>query len=92
MEKEGLEKKKAVLSRIAPTKTDDIPPMNLVGKNGGFLDSLRQVQANNHTRTTLAPLDGRDATRYCLSEMGGNMTTSLWVDPLTSLPIRVEMR
>src|SRR5262249_28539527 len=76
---------------IARTKTDEIPPMSLVGKNCGFLDSLRQIQANNDTLTTLAELDGRDVAKYCLREMEGNVTTSLWVDPRTKLPIRVEI-
>ena len=90
VETEGLAKKKAVLSHIARTKTDDLPPMSLVGKDG-FINRLRELQASKNTLSTLADLDGRDATKYCLKEREGNMTTSLWVDPLTKLPIRVEI-
>lgn len=91
VEEEGLARKKAVLSNIARTRTDGIPPMSLVGKNCGFLDSLRLIQADNDTLTTLEELDGREVLKHQLREMEGNVTTSLWVDLQTNLPIRVEI-
>jgi hypothetical protein len=89
VEERGLANKKAVLSHIARTKTDDIPPMSMLGRNRGFLESLRELQDNKNTRTTRAKLDGREVAKYRLKE--GNTTTSLWVDPQTKLPIRVEI-
>jgi hypothetical protein len=89
VEKGGLAKKEATLSRIAWTKTDNIPPMSLLGKNRGFLDSLRDLQASKNTLSTRAELDGRQVAKYRLKD--GNRTMSLWVDPQTKLPIRVEI-
>jgi hypothetical protein len=89
VEERGLAKKEAVLSHIARTKTDDLPPMSLLGKNRGFLDGLRELQANVNTVTTREKLDGREAAKYRLKE--GNKTTSVWVDPASKLPIRIEI-
>ena len=89
VEGRGLAKKKAFLSRISGTKTDDIPPMSMLGKDRGFLDGLRELQANENTLDTRAELDGREVAKFRLRE--GNRTTSLWVDPRTKLPVRVEI-
>lgn len=89
VEQRGLAKKEAILSRIAWTKTDDIPPMSLLGKDRGFLDTLRQLQADQTTLTTRATLDGRDVVKY--RRRADHTTTSVWVNPTTKLPIRVEI-
>lgn len=88
VEGKGLAKKSAVLSRIGRTKTDDIKPMSDLGANRAFLDSLRGLQANKGTLFTTTDLDGREVAKYRLRD--GNETSSLWVDPRTKLPIRIE--
>lgn len=88
VEEKGLAKKIAILSRIGRTKTDDIKPMSDLGENRAFLDSLRELQAHKGTFFTRAELDGRMVAKYRLRE--GNKTSSLWVDPGTKLPIRIE--
>lgn len=89
VEERGLANKKAVVARIAWTKTNDIPPMSLLGKGHGFLDSLRRLQANENTLATRAELDGGQVAKYRLRD--GNATMSLWVDPQTKLPVRMEV-
>jgi len=88
-EERGLAKKKATLSHIARTRTDNIPPMSLFGKGQGFLDSLRELQANTRTLATRETLDGREVDKFHLKVE--DTTASLWVDPRTKLPVRMEI-
>ncbi|WP_435021382.1 hypothetical protein TA3x_002345 [Tundrisphaera sp. TA3] len=82
------DQKKAIVSRVAQTQTDDIKPMSDLGKGRTLLDSLRKLQANPATTSFRGNLDGREATKYRLVE--GNLTSVLWVDDATKLPIRIE--
>jgi hypothetical protein len=54
-----------------------------------LLDNLREFQAHAETLSTNADLDGRTVLKYRLGK--GKDATSLWVDPRTKLPLRIEI-
>lgn len=89
VEERGLARKEAVVSRIARTKTDAIPPMSLLGQDHGLMDSLRRLQTHKDTRSTRAEADGPTEAEYRLAE--GGRVTRLRVDTRTKLPTRVEV-
>jgi hypothetical protein len=57
-------------------------------KNMSFLDNLRQLQGRKETTSAKDTLDGREVLKYSLKE--GDNTTTLWVDPKTKLPVKME--
>jgi hypothetical protein len=83
----GLAKKEAYLYRVLQT---DNKPFGDLGKDRSLLDSLRELQAHKDVLSTRAELDGRETLKYRLREE--NKTTSLWVDPRTKLPLRIEYK
>jgi hypothetical protein len=85
----GLAKKQAYLYRLTQ---EDGTPFNLddLVKGRPLLDSLRELQNHTDTVSTRTELDGREVLKYRLPEPDKTRTTSLWVDPLTKLPLRIE--
>ena len=83
----GLAKKQAYLYRLT---RQDGQPFNLddLIKGRPLLESLRELQDHKDTVSTRAELDGRTVLKYRLE--AGDKTTSLWVDPRTKLPLRIE--
>ncbi len=58
-------------------------------KSRPLLDDLTEFQAHPETPSTNADLDGRSVLKYRLEN--GKVVTSLWVDPRTKLPLRIEI-
>ncbi|MGO9811543.1 MAG: hypothetical protein ACLP53_12305 [Isosphaeraceae bacterium] len=83
----GLAKKQAYLYRL--TRKDGTPfNLDHLVKGQPLLDSLRELQNHKDTVSTRAELNGRGVLKYRLQE--ADKTTSLWVDPRTKLPLRIE--
>ena len=57
-------------------------------KQMSFLDNLKKLQERKETSSTKDTLEGREAVKYLLKE--GDNTTTLWVNPETKLPVRME--
>jgi hypothetical protein len=87
VKEKGLAKKQAYLYRLTQA---DGTPFNLddLVKGQPLLDSLRELQNHRDTVSTRADLDGQSVLKYRLEE--DDKTTSLWVDPRTKLPLRIE--
>jgi hypothetical protein len=83
----GLAKRQAFLYRLT---REDGQPFNLddLIKGRPLLESLRELQDHKGTTSARARLDGREMLNYRLQER--DTTTSLWVDPRTKLPVRIE--
>ncbi len=89
LKERGRAKKRAYLYRLT---RQDGQPFNLddLVKGRPLLDSLRELQDHPDTVSTPTQLDGRRAMKYRLQEE--DRTTSLWVDPMTNLPLRIECK
>ena len=81
----GLPRKQATLSRVG---RDDVKPFSDLDGNGSLLESLREFQARQGTTSSKVDLDGRPVLRYHLE--GKDETSTLWVDPATKLPLRID--
>jgi hypothetical protein len=77
--------KKARLFRISG---DGLVPFTNVKTDKTLLEILEAFRTNKAVVTTHEVLDGKNVAKYRLEQ--GKMTSQLWVDPITMLPIRIE--
>jgi hypothetical protein len=63
-------------------------PYSDMGKDRSFLDTLRTLQISADTVSADDVLDGLNTTQYRLTE--GDWTSIVWIDPISSLPVRIE--
>ena len=71
---------------LMPAGTEWNPAIGSPGKT--ILENLRELEKHEGVRAVKDRRDGKELLKYRLED--GNATTVLWVDPATTLPVRLE--
>ena len=66
----------------------DILPVSGISAKTPFLDALRAIESRKETISTKDQLDGRVVVKFSAKE--GSSSYTVWVDPETKLPVRIE--
>lgn len=76
------------VARLVRVGGDGLIPFTNVKTDKTFLEILADFQERADIKATDGKVDGQETRKYELSEPG--MTTTLWVDVKSKLPIRIE--
>ena len=66
----------------------NILPVTGISAKTPFLDALAVMEARKDTTSAKVQLDGRTVVKFSAKE--GSSTYTVWVDPQTKLPVRIE--